>query len=165
MLIVEDGTGLANSESYESVANADAFHLKRGNTVWGTLSETRKEQLLRQATDYITYVFGPSFIGIRAVLGQALAWPRQLSDGGYLFSLGVPREIKQATVELALIAHTTALSPNQTGAAKKKVKVGPIEVEYDTSSFNGPRFVSATSLLASFMDTRSGGMTARLVRT
>ena len=165
MLIVEDGTGLANSESYISVAYADDYHLKRGNQSWGQMSPTRKEQLLRQASDYITYVFGPSFVGIRAVTGQAMAWPRQLSDGGYLYSLGVPIEVQQATAELALVANSTPLLPNQTSVAKKKVKVGPIEVEYDASSWTGPKFIAATSKLTAYMDTRSTGMTARLVRT
>ena len=167
MLIVEDGTGLANAESYSSVAFADDWHLRRGNLAWGQKSETRKEQLLRQATDYITYVFGPSFIGVRAYLGQALAFPRTLGtvDNGYLLSLGVPMEVQQATAELAAIADVTPLLPNQTAVAKKKVKVGPIEVEYDASSWTGPKFISATTMLTAYMDRRSAGMTARLVRT
>ena len=33
-LIVEDGTGLANAESYVSVADATTYHTNYGNTAW-----------------------------------------------------------------------------------------------------------------------------------
>lgn len=167
MLTVEDGTGLSNADSYVSVADADAYHEARGNTVWATLALERKEQLLRIASDYITYIFGPSFIGVRYKATQSLAWPRYSSTDYTLFELGVPREIKEATAELALVANSTSLMPNQTTMRKKSVKVGPIAVEYDASSWTGPRFVAATSRLAAFLGgfNTAAVSTARLIRT
>ena len=50
-LVVEDGTGKADAESYISVADADTYHSNRGNTDWAALTTTEKEQLLRGATD------------------------------------------------------------------------------------------------------------------
>lgn len=167
MLIPEDGTGLTNADSYVSVDEADTYHNNRGNDVWQTISETVKEQLLRRATDYITYIFGPSFIGQKATTNQSLSWPRISIDDIDLYSLGVPIQVREATAELALISQTTPLLPNETSARKKSVKVGPISVEYDASSFTGPKFVSATVRLAELL----GGInsaavrTARLVRT
>lgn len=167
MLIVEDGTGLPNAESYVSVAEADDYHSKRGNELWATLTLDKKEQLLRIASDYITYIYGNIFIGKRAVSGQALAWPRISITDYTLYSLGVPRQIREATAELALVANSTSLMPNTASpAAKKRVKVGPIEVEYVTSAYTGPRFLAATSRLAEFVDQiTSSGIHAKVVRT
>ncbi len=165
MLIVEDGTGLPNADSLTSLAFADEYHLARGNEAWGAIINERKEQLLRKATDFTTYIIGPSFAGVRAVVGQSLPFPRYSVTDINLYSLGVPIAIQEAVAELALIANTTPLLPTSTAVRKKRVKVGPIEVEYDTASFNGPRFVAATARFAAFMDYRSSGMTARLVRT
>jgi len=175
MLILEDGTGKPDAETYASVEEANAYHLARGNDVWATISQERKEQLLRTSADYITYIFGPSFIGIRAVPGQALAWPRTtLYDLGYLFSLAVPVQIKEAQIEFALINHTTPLMPNSSGGfPKQKVVVGPIEVEYyigggsgsSGSSTSGARFPAAAARLGMFLDPATTGMMARVVRT
>lgn len=167
MLIPEDGTGLSNADSYISVDEADLYHSNRGNDAWAAIDAARKEQLLRQATDYITYIFGPSFIGVKAVLGQSLAWPRISTTDYTLFSLGVPQAVREATAELALIAQTTPLLPNQISMRKRSVKVGPISVDYDANSFTGPRFVSATVRLADLLTgpAASSVQTAKLVRT
>jgi hypothetical protein len=165
MLTVENGTGLANADSYVSVEEADAYHASRGNVLWADILPAQKEVLLRRATDYITYIFGRSFIGVRAVSGQSLAWPRISINDINLYSLGVPREIREATAELALVANTAPLMPNQTTVRKKMVKVGPIQVEYDAGAWTGNRFVSATARLSAFIEGQSSGMTARLVRT
>jgi hypothetical protein len=167
MLIVENGTGLPNADSYVSLAEADEYHEKRGNQVWATLSEARREQLLRLASDYITYIFGNIFVGKKAVAGQSLVWPRISTVDINLYTLGVPRQIREATAELALVANTTALMPNNTnGPAKRKVKVGPIEVEYVASAFTGPRFLAATARLAEFVSQMvSSGIQAKVIRT
>lgn len=167
-LIVETGLGVFNADSYVGVDEADAYHLARGNELWGTIDPTRKENLLRQASDYITYIFGRAFIGGKAFNNQSLAFPRtQLAYYGNvtLISLGVPVAIREATSELALIAQTTPLMPTiQRG--KRMVKVGSIQVEYDAQSFTGKRFVAATARLAEFMRPPSGGVTmAKLIRT
>ena len=51
-LVIEDGTGKSNAESYISVADADTYHSNRGNTDWAALTTAEKERLLRIATDY-----------------------------------------------------------------------------------------------------------------
>lgn len=166
MLIVENGTGLPNADSYVSLAEADEYHLKRGNQMWGNLSAERREQLLRLASDYITYIFGNVFVGVRAVSSQSLAWPRISTVDYTLYNQGVPRQIREATAELALVQNTTPLMPNVRSAAKKKVKVGSIEVEYVASGYTGPRFLAATSRLGEFVNQMLGsGLHAKVVRT
>ena len=53
MLIVEDGTGLSNADSYASLAEANLYHANHGNVDWSDIDATTKEQLLRKATDYM----------------------------------------------------------------------------------------------------------------
>lgn len=43
MLIVEDGTGIANADSYVSVAEADAYHVAFGNDLWAAIDPTKKK--------------------------------------------------------------------------------------------------------------------------
>ena len=78
-LIVEDGTGRADAESYASVSVADAYHTARGNTAWAALATTAlKEAALRKATDYLGQTYGLRWKGYRMTTTQALDWPREL---------------------------------------------------------------------------------------
>ena len=56
-MIVEDGTGLPNADSYVSVEFADTYFSARGVSVWATLTNTVKEQLLIKATDFIDNIY------------------------------------------------------------------------------------------------------------
>lgn len=166
MLIVEDGTGLVNAESFASVAFADSYHDKLGNTLWAALTTGQKEILLRRATNYIQGLYASSFVGVVYNELQALAFPRISTDYVWrnLFSLAVPRQIAEATAELALIANTGDLLPNAK-RAKKSVKVGSISVEYENSTSTATQFVSASLKLAPFIKLASlNHNQARLIR-
>lgn len=156
--IVEDGTGYNNSNSLSSVEFADTYHAERGNAAWAALTIDRKQQLLIKATDYVIGKYNAAFDGRKAVAGQALSFPRIIN----YVNVGIPNGVKAAIAELALVASTTLLSPNIT-RGKKRVKVGPLEVEYDGNSATQTEFVTASLKLTPFL--KSIGNTARLVRT
>lgn len=128
--LVEDGTGLASSNSYASVADADAYHEDRFNDAWVAASTAEKQVALIKATDYIDSRF--SFVSTRETDTQALEWPRDDYDG-------VPTKVKQATYEYALRSLSNELAPDpsydDSGYSKvvTREKVGPIETEYYTS--------------------------------
>ena len=44
-MVVEDGTGLTDSNSYVSVVFADDYFSTRGVSKWETLTETEKQQM------------------------------------------------------------------------------------------------------------------------
>jgi hypothetical protein len=77
----------------------------------------------------------------------------------YRDSAVIPQELKDAISELALIASTTSLNPTQT-QVKKRVKVGPLEVEYDVNSPQAHRFIAATTKIGTLLGgiASSGGM-------
>lgn len=126
-------------ESPISVAAADAYHEARGNTAWEALDDEVKEQLLRKATDYMIATYGRSWAP--AVVAM----------------LSVPLQMAQAAAELALTAKTTPLLSNIT-RGKKRVKVGPLEVEYDGTSSVQTQFVLASRKLASLLVASRGIM-------
>ena len=138
-LIVENGTGMANAESYISVAEADTYHSNIGNAAWAALTTTVKEQLLRKATNYMVQTYRQSWAGIRINDTQSLDFPRYLVpkyDNGAMFSYyddkSVPKEVKDGCAEFALRANAGALAPDLERLTKRE-KIGSLEVEYDTT--------------------------------
>ena len=153
-LIVEDGTGRADAESYASVSVADAYHTARGNTAWAALATTAlKEAALRKATDYLGQTYGLRWKGYRMTTTQALDWPRELVcrpgfyGEAYYASDAVPTILAQATCELALRASAGDLLDDG-GQEVIREKVGAIETEYQPASRFGPTYPAVDRLLA-----------------
>lgn len=132
-LIVEDGTGLVNAESYISVADATTyistfyFPTDPLAVLWNaavTAGGGTNEIALRRSTRDLDTVFGSVYWSSMLTSTQALLFPRQpfyeYNSGGNSFSqaadgyyyhdnstailvTGIPEALKQAEVELALI--------------------------------------------------------------
>lgn len=131
-LIVEDGTGKTDAESYISVADATTYFAARGNTVWsGLASDTVREQLLRKATDYMVGRYGLRWKGERVSEDQALDWPRSCAyANGFLIDAdAVPLIVRTVCAEYAVRASAGDLQPD-VGAQVKQEVVGPISVTY-----------------------------------
>lgn len=134
-LIVEDGTGKTDAESYISVADADTYHSNHGNpATWSGASTGTKETALREATDYVDRFYGAVWVGTRKTTTQRLYWPRYDAwvDDVLLDSTILPRPLKEAVAELALrhISEGSAgLMPDisEPGViASESVSVGPV---------------------------------------
>lgn len=97
-MVVEDGTGLSNADSFVSVAYADAYFTTRGVSVWASL--TNKEALLIKATDYIEAVYSESWKGVTLNDTQSLSFPRIIDDATVY-----PDRLQKAVCELALKAN------------------------------------------------------------
>lgn len=131
--IVEDGTGLANANSYTSVEFADAYFGDRGNDDWVALNQQRKEQALVNATDFIDVRFHNRFRGRAQFDSQALKFPRvgvPCSPPG-----AIPMFLQKATAEYAARSAVNELAPDPTidpsgrAVIASRKKVGPIEKE------------------------------------
>lgn len=141
MLVVEDGTGLSNADSYIDVAFADAYFLKRGIAQWATL--TNKESLIIRSMDYIENNY--SYKGEKLVSTQALQFPR-LIDGETVF----PIALKNAVCELALKSNDEDLLAD-TDKTTIREKVGDLEIEYDPNQDNIKSFNYVNKLLAPYL--------------
>jgi len=166
-LIVENGTGLADAESYISVADASAYHDKRGNTTWADMSEPEMEQSLRRATDYLVQVYRLRWNGTRVNSVQSLDWPRAFVlredfnysgingyttiGGNYYYpSNVVPNEVKNACAEMALKASAGELSPDiEQRVTKEKIDV--IEVTYSEYGVQYTTYRAIDNMLSPFL--------------
>jgi hypothetical protein len=169
-IVVEDGTGLANAESYVSVAETDAYHQSRGNVAWTNLTDpTVKEQYLRQATDYLGQRYALRWKGGRLNLSQALDWPRwnvRRSDYGSSYGYGygslfildsriIPPEVKKAAFELALRAIAGPLLPDLQEQVAKET-VGPLTTEYIPGAKRTPTYGAIEGLLGPLLRANGG---------
>jgi len=165
-LIVEDGTGKSDAESYISVADADTYHAAQtGTTDWSGATTDNKEMALRRATRYLDSVYRLQWQGQRKLDTQVLDWPRYNVYDADDFDVdcdSLPAKLEQATAEMALLALSEDLLPDLSdpGTVKaSKVKVGPIEesVTY-AGGGNEPfkRYRKAELLLQEFMVDEGG---------
>ena len=142
MLVIEDGMGLSNSESYVDVDYVDAYFLKRGITEWAGL--TNREQLIVRAMDYIENNY--SYQGTKLVSTQALQFPR-LIDGETVVP---PVALKNAVCELALKSNEEDLLQDISKSVISE-KVGELEVKYDSNQDDNKIFTKANQYLAPYL--------------
>lgn len=171
-IVVEDGTGLTNADAFVSVAEFNAYCDTRGhdNSAYST---TQIEQAIVRATDFMSNSWrwdGFKRKGRGNADGeQALAFPRThlVDRDGYSVSYtSVPREIKDATIEVARVELATpgTMTPSYTPHDRvKSEKVGPIAQEFDLSSRDAegarPVLLVVRDLIGTFL--KHGG-TSRL---
>ena len=172
-IIVEDGTGKTDAESYISVADATTYFTNIGNTAWAALaSDAVREACLRKATAYMLGKYRPMWEGSRKSTTQALDWPRSLVPikdapnlyGGsqsYYDDASVPAAVAQACASLALRAATSDLLADQTRTVSS-VTVGPISTTYDPVSSQAVQYKEIDVMLAPYL--KSGGNRISMVR-
>lgn len=104
-LVVEDGSGNPDANSYTDISFLDQYHSDRGNAYWDGLDDEVKKACAIRATDYIDKRFKRRFRGFRSSQDQSLAWPRfnAFDDDGYQL-VDVPEQIKKAHAEYCLRA-------------------------------------------------------------
>jgi len=159
--VVEDGSGLANANSYASVAEADTYHSNHGNpSAWTNATTAEKEASLRLATQALDVDNASRWRGRRAFESQGLDWPRVgvVDEDEFIVSTTVvPREVKDATAYLALASiNGDTLIPDETEAPVESelVKVGSITIdtEFAGSNPSRKRYPLARKLLRPFVD-------------
>ena len=158
-LIIEDGTGKADAQSYVTAAEARSFAALRGVTLDAT--DGPVEILLVRAMDYLESL---NFIGAPANPDQALAWPRKdapmpFSDDGETYPTTlIPQRVKNAQMQLAIEAQGTDLMPSGDGRQVLKEKVDVIETQYaeGSTSVATPVFPKVDAYLNGLLDNSSG---------
>jgi hypothetical protein len=155
-LVVEDGTGLPNSDSYDATADIDAYAAASPIGSWWLLgTQAQKEAWAREATRYLDATYAnPARLSGRKFIGtQALQWPRSYCYDRDDFAVQnnvVPTLWKTAHMELALrCAQYGTLSADQThGDFVSREHVGPIDVSYQPGAPPGRRFPGVDLILA-----------------
>ena len=181
-LIKEDGSGLANANSYATAADGDTYH--DGHlyaTAWTAAVTGSKEKALVMATRLIDGLF--QFNGFKRISTQALQWPRRecrdpdsedgvvpgllLVRGPFLDETKVPALVVNATCELAraLVTEDRTDDPDGEGLSSVSV-VGSLRLDFNANDRQPVVPLIVQTWLAKFGEylARSKGM-AKLVRT
>ena len=128
--IVEDGTGLADSNSYASVQEYRDYAELRNIDVTSELDATIQGYLVR-ATDYLDLTY--EYLGEKLTETQMLEFPRLVDN----VNIELPIRIKNATIEMALeqSSGATIFKNTTKNITALRNKVGSVETEtkYDTT--------------------------------
>lgn len=133
-IIVEDGTGKPDANSFVSVDEFKEYAEARGVDS-GKYNDAAISSNLLLGAEYIT-ALEPKFQGFRSNVEQGLAFPRvNVSYNGQSVSpVSVPRAVKLAQMSAAMSAiEGLKLFPTADAAPIKEDTIGPITTIYDTS--------------------------------
>lgn len=133
-IVVEDGTGLADANSYASENTADTYFDDRADTDWSSSSNDAEAALIR-ATQALDILYRSKYPGTRVNgRSQGLEWPRQDAtdiNGYTIAETEVPIEVIEATCELAKRERITPGSAMpDLERAVKSVKAGSVSVDF-----------------------------------
>jgi|GEM_PF-320633 len=175
--IVEDGSGLEGAESYVTVAEADAYHLKMGNATWPQPGESaddsvlpRKEAALRKSALFLDAYALPKVTGEKKNPAQGLLFPRVGAvdySGTPIDGDTVPVSYKNAQCEAALLvlSGVQLTTEAQAGPLLKRKKTDVLEKEWFEGSYGQkPVFGWLDSLLSGLFGPAMGSSTLAVVR-
>ncbi len=168
-LIVEDGTGKPDANSYASVAEADAYHEAQLHALaWEAATVPVKEKALAMATRTLDAMV--QWTGTRATATQALAWPRKgtVLDGLPIPENVVPNPVKQAASELArlLIAGDITQDVAQNDLSGLNLGKGALQLSFKSDAVKRrvPSIIGdLLQGLGEFTDSTQGGIKMRRV--
>jgi hypothetical protein len=179
-LIKEDGTGRADANAYADATDCDAYHAGHlYATAWTGASDDQKSAALVMASRLIDSEY--QFNGLRSQSLQALQWPRVncldpdkapipiltsllLVDPFVPFSI-VPKQVVQATCEMARELLITDRTASPVGEGLKYQNAGTTQTGYDKTDTRPVISPVAQAMLIKFgslVSAKSGAV--RLVR-
>lgn len=169
-LVVEDGTGLPNADSYQALVDARASALNLGLAL--PADDTEAEVALRNGARYADR-WEPQFSGSRLKDDQALAYPRSNAYRCYgrntidISNDAIPQEIIDAQLFAAVeYGKGTNLMPVDDGLSVKLNEVsGAVKQEYFDNGKTGAEITitQAVDAMSSLLCV-GGGLTVRTLR-
>ncbi|RQO62232.1 DnaT-like ssDNA-binding protein [Pseudomonas sp. KBW05] len=141
-LIIEDGTGKPDAESYASAEDLALYAVKFGTVIPAGVPE--QEALLRRAA---LAMDGMVWKGRKSNSEQALSWPRRevLLDHEIKPNNYLPARIQYGQMALAAEIHTDDVDPidQRQGAVVRERVEGAVSVEYAPISNTSSRLLPA----------------------
>lgn len=159
-LIIEDGSIVANANSYVTLAEARAFALARGVTL--SAVDATLEPFVIKAMDFLESMRN-EYQGTKVSKDQRLQWPRTgvVCDGFDVEDTEIPLVLKDAQCQLIMDGTAGSdLLPNSDGREVIREKIDVLETEYAPSSSGGtpsPVFTKALALLEPLFDASVSG--------
>jgi len=159
-LVVEDGTGKSDAQSYLSVVDFKSYCTARGISI-SAYADPAIESGLINATEYIEIRWGESLKGSMEFQDtQALLFPRlSIYDSEGRALTGIPQRLERATAEYTLISLAQSLMPNPTIETSGKILIeesdetGPIKEtkKYQSGYLTTRPYPKADALMACFV--------------
>lgn len=156
MLTIEDGTIVANADSFATVIECTAYCAKRGLTISAVESEV--ERLLILAMDYINSLES-KFQGFRYDDEQELCFPRMgITVYENDISGAIPKMLKEAQCRLAFDFSENDLLATGSGREVLEEGVGALKVVYAPSGNTAPQAepVAALAILKPLFKVQTG---------
>lgn len=150
MLTVEDGTIVANADSYASLVDLRKYALARGVVLSSVDAEVEAQAI--KAVDYLESL-RLSYKGTKVdPTTQCLQWPRKdvYIEGILLSDTTIPKDLVNAQCQLVVEQFNgVSILPTSNSAFITKEKVGTIETTYSekVSTSSTPRMPSVDSWL------------------
>lgn len=142
-MIVEDGTGKIDADSYVTVEFADDYFSARGVSEWAELTTEKKEQALIKATDFVDNIY--QWYGKKEFEHQSLRFPRvDIRDYEGAEISGIPICLKQAICDASFISTSGELF--ETAEQNGDVTSETITTLSFTYSKQGSRSTTSTTL-------------------
>ena len=152
-LIIEDGSIVANANSYVTADDISAYATQRGFSITKNISKIETAAIL--AMDYLQ---SKSYIGdlvddFNSDNGeQPLKWPRKnITD---LLKTTIPTDIKSAQIELSIASFTQSLIAASVPVSITSESVGPLKTDY-----------AGTGLRTSFSSARVNVLLSKYIST
>lgn len=151
IIILEDGTQIANSNSYITIEELDEYAMARGCEIPTTKPE--RTALIIKAADY-TESFRKRYQGTKVASTQSMQFPRVgvYVDGFIVDSDVIPTDLKKAQMQAALEYIEADMLP-ATGQNIKSEKVDVIEIVYQDGdgSLTAPSFPKVDQYLEALL--------------
>ena len=143
-LIIEDGSGVANANSYVTAAQWDAWATARG--ISHSHSTSKIEEFILTAMDYIE---AQNFLGRKATNAQSLQWPRTevYIDSYSVNSDEIPNQLKNALYEVTRTVADGNFALSARGRQTTQEKIGEITVTYKNNASMNKETPAVTSAL------------------
>jgi len=132
-LIIEDGTGVANANSFVTDLEYTTYTTSRGLTVGADAIIREKELIL--ASDFLESLRA-SYQGFKTDNTNSLQWPRRgvFIDGFAILDDFIPQELKNAQIEAAAFANSKELISNK---ASQNIQSESVIPGLDRTYFSG----------------------------
>lgn len=156
-LVVEDGTGKADANTYISLADYGTYIGDRGLT--DSTTDAAKTGRIIQAKDWLESQ-EKLYQGSKNSDNQSLVWPRAwVSIYGYaITSTQIPQQLIDAQAQLIFDSASTDIYNVGDGRAITKEKVDVLEVSYSDNGVSNvqPIFAKVNALLKPLFKTTGG---------
>lgn len=162
-LIIEDGSGKADADSFATAAELAQFAVDYGFTVPAGTAD--QEALLRRAG---VEMWRFQWVGNQFHDEQGLPWPRYytIRRGFMADGVSLPRAIKLGQMALACEIHQDDIDkPEERKGAVKREKVGPIDTEFSEITGYKAKPVSGRQSDGFFSKYTLGQYSGKLVRS